>query len=58
MLLPSEYGSERGDMTTIPIVLGGLALIWLVKSIFTTIRAVVDLVETLLTFPPTPVHDQ
>jgi hypothetical protein len=58
MLLPSEYGSERGDMTAIPIVLGGLALVWLVKSIFTTIKAVVSLVDTLLRFPPTPVHDQ
>lgn len=39
-------------------VVGGLALVWLVKTIFTAAAAIVIFVETLLTFPSAPVGDR
>lgn len=39
-------------------VVGGLALLWLVRTIFTTATAVVSFVETLLTFPEAAVPDR
>jgi len=48
-------------MSAIPVaisVVGGLALVWLVKTIFTAITAVVTLVEKLVTFPTAPACDR
>jgi hypothetical protein len=43
-------------MSAIPVAVGVLALAWLLKTIFTTVKSVVGLVETLLTFPELPAH--
>ena len=48
-------------MSTVPVVagvVGGLAFIWLVKTIFTAAAAIVRFVETLLKFPTAPVPAQ
>jgi hypothetical protein len=45
-------------MSAIPVAVGALALVWLVKTIFTTMKSVVGLIETLLTFPEFPAHDR
>lgn len=48
-------------MSAIPVavgVVGGFALVWLVTTLFRAVTAVVKLVETLVTFPMTPVHDR
>ncbi len=48
-------------MNAVPVVagvVGGLALVWLVRTIFTAAAAIVRFVETLLTFPSGPVGDR
>jgi hypothetical protein len=45
-------------MSAIPVAVGVLALAWLVKTVFTTIKSVVGLIDTLLTFPDLSAHDQ
>lgn len=45
-------------MNVVAGVVGGLALVWLVRTIFTAAAAIVHFVETLLRFPTAPVHDR
>lgn len=45
-------------MSVVPVVVGGLVLVWLMKTVFTGLTAVVTFIEKLVSFPTAPVGDR